>query len=145
MAYFFLFQIGARRRGHVFAAESRGGDGGDDDDAGAVRSRRAPAAGTVSTTLPTWRGAISARRCATGSPVSSSIMLTPSRHAGADGQRAGAGARHRDGLGALMASKAGRWQDRLVSSAALVLDSLPGVWIGLMLIVPFSIELRPGC
>lgn len=46
------------------------------------------------------------------------------------------------GLGALMASKAGRWPDRVASLVVLVLYSLPGFWIGLMLIVLFSIELR---
>lgn len=45
-------------------------------------------------------------------------------------------------LGALMASKAGRWPDRVASFVVLVLYSLPGFWIGLMLIVLFSIELR---
>jgi peptide/nickel transport system permease protein len=46
------------------------------------------------------------------------------------------------GLGALMASQAGRWPDGVVSFLVLLLYSLPGFWIGLMLIVLFSIELR---
>lgn len=44
-------------------------------------------------------------------------------------------------LGALMASKAGRWPDRLASVVVLVFYSLPGFWVGLMLIVLFSIQL----
>jgi peptide/nickel transport system permease protein len=46
------------------------------------------------------------------------------------------------GLGALMASNAGRWPDRVASFVVLVLYSVPGFWIGLMLIVLFSIVLR---
>jgi peptide/nickel transport system permease protein len=45
------------------------------------------------------------------------------------------------GLGALMASRAGRWTDRAASIVVLVLYSVPGFWIGLMLIVLFSIVL----
>lgn len=45
------------------------------------------------------------------------------------------------GLGALMASTEGRWPDRLASLVVLVLYSIPGFWIGLMLIVLFSIVL----
>lgn len=45
------------------------------------------------------------------------------------------------GLGALMAAKAGRWPDRAASLVVLVLYSVPGFWVGLMLIVLFSIEL----
>jgi peptide/nickel transport system permease protein len=45
------------------------------------------------------------------------------------------------GLGALMASRAGRASDRIASVVVLVLYSVPGFWIGLMLIVLFSIEL----
>lgn len=44
-------------------------------------------------------------------------------------------------LGALMAAKAGRWPDRLASLVVLVLYSVPGFWIGLMMIVLFSIIL----
>jgi len=45
------------------------------------------------------------------------------------------------GLGALMASSAGRWPDRVASVVVLILYSVPGFWVGLMLIVLFSIEL----
>ena len=40
-----------------------------------------------------------------------------------------------------MASRAGRWTDRIASVVVLVFYSVPGFWIGLMLIVLFSIEL----
>lgn len=44
-------------------------------------------------------------------------------------------------LGAVMASFAGRWPDRVLSVLALVFYSVPSFWIGLMLIVFFSIQL----
>jgi peptide/nickel transport system permease protein len=44
-------------------------------------------------------------------------------------------------LGALMASHAGRWPDRLISVVTLLFYSVPGFWIGLMLIVAFSVKL----
>jgi peptide/nickel transport system permease protein len=43
--------------------------------------------------------------------------------------------------GYVMAFFAGRWPDRLLSLAALLLYSLPGFWVGLMLIVAFSVKL----
>ncbi len=43
--------------------------------------------------------------------------------------------------GCVMALWAGRWPDRLLSLAGLLLYSLPGFWIGLMLIVVFSVKL----
>ncbi|MDR2614651.1 MAG: ABC transporter permease, partial [Candidatus Accumulibacter sp.] len=44
-------------------------------------------------------------------------------------------------LGAIMASWAGRWPDRLLSLVALFLYSTPGFWIGLMALVVFSVWL----
>lgn len=44
-------------------------------------------------------------------------------------------------LGAIMALNAGRWPDRILSIASLVFYSVPGFWIGLMLIVLFSVTL----
>lgn len=44
-------------------------------------------------------------------------------------------------LGTVMALNAGRWPDRVVSVLTLLLYSVPGFWIGLMLIVLFSIKL----
>lgn len=44
-------------------------------------------------------------------------------------------------LGCVMALNAGRWPDRLISVLTLLLYSVPGFWIGLMLIVLFSIKL----
>lgn len=44
-------------------------------------------------------------------------------------------------LGILMASFAGRWPDRLISVVAILFYSIPGFWIGLMLIVLFSVKL----
>lgn len=44
-------------------------------------------------------------------------------------------------LGALMASFAGRLPDRLLSVLALLFYSVPGFWVGLMLIVLFSVQL----
>ncbi|WP_293860000.1 ABC transporter permease [uncultured Alsobacter sp.] len=43
--------------------------------------------------------------------------------------------------GYVMALCAGRWPDRVLSVVALLLYSLPGFWIGLMLIVAFSVKL----
>jgi len=43
--------------------------------------------------------------------------------------------------GTVMAAHAGRWIDRVLSVAALLFYSLPGFWIGLMLIVLFSVKL----
>lgn len=43
--------------------------------------------------------------------------------------------------GTVMAMNAGRWPDRVLSIATLLLYSVPGFWIGLMLIVLFSIKL----
>ncbi|MFJ3467935.1 ABC transporter permease [Pseudomonas sp. NPDC090201] len=43
--------------------------------------------------------------------------------------------------GAVMASKVGRWPDRALSLAVLVLYSTPGFWIGLMAVVLFSVTL----
>lgn len=43
--------------------------------------------------------------------------------------------------GAVMASKAGRWPDRVLSLAVLLLYSTPGFWIGLMAVVLFSVTL----
>lgn len=44
-------------------------------------------------------------------------------------------------LGTIMASRVGRWPDRLLSVLALVLYSTPGFWLGLMAIVLFSVHL----
>lgn len=44
-------------------------------------------------------------------------------------------------LGASMAQFAGRWVDRVLSVVALLFYSVPGFWIGLMLIVLFSVTL----
>jgi peptide/nickel transport system permease protein len=44
-------------------------------------------------------------------------------------------------VGSVMALNAGRWLDRVLSIASLVFYSVPGFWIGLMLIVLFSVEL----
>jgi peptide/nickel transport system permease protein len=44
-------------------------------------------------------------------------------------------------LGAVMASHVGRWPDRVLSIVALLFYSVPGFWIGLMLIVAFSVSL----
>jgi peptide/nickel transport system permease protein len=44
-------------------------------------------------------------------------------------------------LGAIMATWAGRWPDRLFSLVALLLYSTPGFWIGLMALVVFSVWL----
>ncbi len=44
-------------------------------------------------------------------------------------------------LGALMATIAGRWGDRVLSVVVLLFYSVPGFWIGLMLIVLFSVKL----
>jgi peptide/nickel transport system permease protein len=44
-------------------------------------------------------------------------------------------------IGSVMALNAGRWPDRLLSALALLFYSVPGFWIGLMLIVLFSIKL----
>ena len=43
--------------------------------------------------------------------------------------------------GSVMAFRAGRWPDRVLTVATLLLYSVPGFWIGLMLIVLFSIKL----
>lgn len=43
--------------------------------------------------------------------------------------------------GAVMASKVGRWPDRALSMAVLLLYSTPGFWIGLMAVVLFSVTL----
>lgn len=44
-------------------------------------------------------------------------------------------------LGTAMALNAGRWPDRLLSVGSLIFYSVPGFWIGLMLIVLFSVKL----
>lgn len=44
-------------------------------------------------------------------------------------------------LGTAMAMTAGRWPDRLISVISLIFYSVPGFWIGLMLIVLFSVKL----
>jgi peptide/nickel transport system permease protein len=44
-------------------------------------------------------------------------------------------------FGTIMASFAGRWIDRVLSVLALLFYSIPGFWIGLMLIVLFSVKL----
>jgi peptide/nickel transport system permease protein len=44
-------------------------------------------------------------------------------------------------LGTAMAMTAGRWTDRVLSVVSLVFYSVPGFWIGLMLIVLFSVKL----
>jgi len=44
-------------------------------------------------------------------------------------------------LGAVMASLVGRWPDRVLSVIALLFYSVPGFWVGLMLIVLFSVKL----
>lgn len=44
-------------------------------------------------------------------------------------------------LGALMAVNVGRWGDKLLSVAALLFYSIPSFWVGLMLIVLFSVAL----
>ncbi|MHB2169072.1 ABC transporter permease [Alsobacter sp. R-9] len=43
--------------------------------------------------------------------------------------------------GCVMALRANRWPDRVLSLVALLLYSLPGFWVGLMLIVLFSVKL----
>ncbi|WP_416414483.1 ABC transporter permease [Pantoea sp. App145] len=43
--------------------------------------------------------------------------------------------------GVIMSLFAGRWPDRLLSLISLLLYSLPGFWIGLMLLVLFSVHL----
>lgn len=43
--------------------------------------------------------------------------------------------------GTFMATRVGRWQDRTLSVAALLLYSTPGFWLGLMAIVLFSVHL----
>lgn len=45
------------------------------------------------------------------------------------------------GLGVVMASFRGRWPDRLLSAFSQAFYSLPGFWVGLMLIVLFSVKL----
>ena len=40
-----------------------------------------------------------------------------------------------------MALNAGRWPDRLISVGSLIFYSVPGFWIGLMLVVLFSVKL----
>lgn len=44
-------------------------------------------------------------------------------------------------LGVVMATQAGRWPDRILSVLALLFYSVPSFWIGLMLIVLFSVKL----
>ncbi|SSW62348.1 ABC transporter permease [Achromobacter veterisilvae] len=44
-------------------------------------------------------------------------------------------------LGAVMASFVGRWPDRVLSLAALLLYSTPGFWLGLMAIILLSVQL----
>ncbi|ORM65353.1 ABC transporter permease [Pantoea rodasii] len=44
-------------------------------------------------------------------------------------------------FGVIMALFVGRWPDRLLSLTSLLLYSLPGFWIGLMLLVLFSVHL----
>lgn len=44
-------------------------------------------------------------------------------------------------LGTAMAMTAGRWPDRTLSVISLIFYSVPGFWIGLMLIVLFSVKL----
>lgn len=44
-------------------------------------------------------------------------------------------------LGAVMASFIGKWQDRLLSTVALLLYSTPGFWLGLMAIILLSVHL----
>lgn len=44
-------------------------------------------------------------------------------------------------LGSIMASRVGRWSDRLLSVLALLLYSTPSFWLGLMSVVLFSVHL----
>ncbi|QKV51874.1 ABC transporter permease [Comamonas antarctica] len=44
-------------------------------------------------------------------------------------------------LGSLMASRVGRWPDRVLSVLALLLYSTPSFWLGLMAVVLFSVHL----
>ncbi|MFT4117712.1 ABC transporter permease [Bradyrhizobium sp.] len=44
-------------------------------------------------------------------------------------------------LGIVMATYAGRWPDRVISIVVTLLYSVPGFWIGLMLILLFSVKL----
>jgi peptide/nickel transport system permease protein len=44
-------------------------------------------------------------------------------------------------LGVVMASFAGRWPDRLISIVITLFYSIPGFWVGLMLILLFSVKL----
>jgi peptide/nickel transport system permease protein len=44
-------------------------------------------------------------------------------------------------IGSVMALNAGRWPDRVLSILSLLFYSVPGFWIGLMLIVLFSVKL----
>ncbi len=44
-------------------------------------------------------------------------------------------------LGAIMAFKAGKWPDRVLSVLVLILYSTPSFWLGLMAIVLFSVKL----
>ncbi|MCD2511217.1 ABC transporter permease [Comamonas endophytica] len=44
-------------------------------------------------------------------------------------------------LGSIMASRVGRWSDRVLSVLALLLYSTPSFWLGLMAVVLFSVHL----
>ncbi|PKU22518.1 ABC transporter permease [Telmatospirillum siberiense] len=44
-------------------------------------------------------------------------------------------------LGSVMASLAGRWIDRMLSGLLMLIYSTPGFWIGLMMILLFSVKL----
>ena len=43
--------------------------------------------------------------------------------------------------GVVMAVWAGRWPDRLLAIAAMLLHAMPGFWVGLMMVVVFSVQL----
>ena len=65
----------------------------------------------------------------------------PAGHAGADGVLLAFAGTGGVALGAVMASHAGRWPDRVISVLMPLFHSIPGFWIGLMLIVVFSVKL----
>lgn len=44
-------------------------------------------------------------------------------------------------LGIVAGARPGSWRDRLLSGASLVLYAVPGFWLGLMLIIVFSVQL----
>ena len=74
-------------------------------------------------------------------PVSDLIFQPARQHGAADVQRPGlrAGGGHR--AGRADGELRGRWPDRVLSLAALLLYSTPGFWLGLMAIILLSVQL----